>query len=58
VPELTKLPDRYVHRPWESPAAVLKECGLELGKGYPLPIVDHAKARVRAMEAYRATIAG
>ena len=58
VPELTKLPDRYVHRPWEAPAGVLKECGLELGKGYPPPIVDHAKARVRAMEAYRATIAG
>ena len=55
VPELAKLPDRYVHRPWETPATLLRASGLELGKDYPLPIVEHAKARDRAMEAYRAT---
>lgn len=55
VPELARLPDRYIHRPWEAPASTLAECGLELGKDYPVPIVDHAQARARAMEAYRAT---
>ena len=55
VPELAKLPDRYVHRPWEAPATFLRESRLELGKDYPLPMVEHAKARDRAMEAYRAT---
>jgi len=58
VPELANLPDRYVHRPWEAPASVLKDSGLELGKGYPRPIVDHAQARDRAMAAYRATRGG
>ncbi len=55
VPELAKLPDRYIHRPWEAPSSVLLDGGINLGKDYPLPIVDHAKARDRAMAAYRAT---
>jgi deoxyribodipyrimidine photo-lyase len=55
VPELAKLPDRYIHRPWEAPASTLTDCGLELGEDYPLPIVDHAQARDRAMNAYNAT---
>jgi deoxyribodipyrimidine photo-lyase len=55
VPELAKLPDRYIHRPWEAPTSVLHDSGIALGKDYPLPIVDHAKARDRAMSAYRAT---
>jgi len=55
VPELAKLPDRYIHRPWEAPSSVLGDCGLSLGKDYPEPIVDHAKARDRAMEIYRGT---
>jgi len=27
VPELARLPDRWIHRPWEAPAAVLSEAG-------------------------------
>jgi len=54
VPELAKLPGRYMHRPWEAPSSVLQDSGITLGKDYPLPIVDHAKARDRAMAAYRA----
>ncbi|MFD9899532.1 cryptochrome/photolyase family protein [Mesorhizobium sp. NPDC059025] len=55
VPELGKIPDRFVHRPWEAPAAVLRDSGLDLGRDYPQPIVDHAQARERAMATYRAT---
>ncbi|WP_144224227.1 cryptochrome/photolyase family protein [Mesorhizobium amorphae] len=55
VPELAKLPDRFVHRPWEVPASVLRDSGLDLGNDYAHPIVDHAQARERAMAAYRAT---
>ncbi|MEW9806469.1 deoxyribodipyrimidine photo-lyase [Mesorhizobium sp. ZMM04-5] len=54
VPELAELPDRYIHRPWDAPRSVLAGCGIELGRDYPLPVVDHAKARDRAMDAYRA----
>jgi len=58
VPELARLPDRYIHRPFEAPAAVLRDCGLCLGKDYPSPIVDHAMARDRALEMYRGTREG
>ncbi|WP_442582063.1 cryptochrome/photolyase family protein [Mesorhizobium sp. ASY16-5R] len=58
VPELTGLPKRYLHRPWEAPDAVLEESGIKLGETYPRPIVDHGKARDRAMTVYRAMQSG
>ena len=53
VPELSSLPIRYLHQPWEAPEDVLKKAGVVLGKTYPRPIVDHAKARVEALEAFQ-----
>ncbi len=53
-PELEKLPDAYVHKPWEAPAAVLARAGVKLGETYPRPVVDHARARDRALAAFRA----
>lgn len=47
VPELGKMPAKWIHRPWEAPSAVLRDAGVELGRSYPLPIVDHAEARKR-----------
>lgn len=52
LPELRGLPDKWIHRPWEAPADVLKKAGVELGKTYPYPIVDHAEAREKALEAF------
>jgi deoxyribodipyrimidine photo-lyase len=54
VPELAKLPDRYVHRPWEAPEAVLRGAGVLLGRDYPRPIVEHAAGRQRALDAFAA----
>ncbi|MBC9209128.1 deoxyribodipyrimidine photo-lyase [Roseomonas aerophila] len=51
VPELAKLPDRWLHRPWEAPADVLRGAGVTLGRDYPEPIIDHATGRARALEA-------
>lgn len=51
VPELARLPDRWIHRPSEASAAVLSKAGVTLGKTYPRPIVDHASARLRALAA-------
>ncbi len=51
VPELAKLPTRHIHAPWEAPEAVLASSGVTLGETYPEPIVDHAQARVAALEA-------
>ena len=56
LPELARLPDRYVHAPWTAPAAVLKAAGVRLGHDYAAPIVDLAQGRQRALEAYRGTV--
>lgn len=53
IPELKGLPSEWVHKPWEAPARLLAEAGVELGSTYPLPIVDHREARTRALEAIR-----
>jgi deoxyribodipyrimidine photo-lyase len=55
VPELARLPDKYIHHPWDAPAAVLSSAGVHLGRTYPQPMVDHAHARTRALAAFRAT---
>jgi deoxyribodipyrimidine photo-lyase len=51
VPELAGLPDDLIHKPWTAPALVLREAGVTLGKTYPAPVIDHAFARGRALEA-------
>jgi deoxyribodipyrimidine photo-lyase len=51
VPELKKLPNEWIHKPWEAPARVLANAEIELGGSYPRPIVDHPEARVRALKA-------
>lgn len=55
VPELSRLPDRWIHRPWQAPPEVLAASGVELGRSYPRPIVDHEAARRRAIEAAAGT---
>ena len=54
VPELAALPDKWIHRPFEAPAAVLVQAGVILGKSYPAPIVDRAQSRQRALDAFKA----
>ena len=55
VPELGRMPSRWIHKPWEAPAAVLQAAGVKLGATYPLPIVDHAQARAAALGAFAAS---
>ncbi len=52
VPELARLPARWVHKPWQAPAAILREAGVRLGQNYPRPMVDHSVARRRALAAF------
>ena len=52
VPELTALPNKYIHQPWSAPQYVLDEAGITLGETYPEPVVDHAFARKRALDGY------
>ena len=51
VPELARVPDKWIHKPWEAPASLLLEAGVELGKQYPRPVVEHEAARKRALSA-------
>ncbi|MFZ0826032.1 MAG: deoxyribodipyrimidine photo-lyase [Verrucomicrobiia bacterium] len=50
-PELARLPDKWLHRPWEAPVEILDRAGLRLGRDYPEPMVSHASARKVALEA-------
>ncbi|HEX6396521.1 MAG TPA: FAD-binding domain-containing protein, partial [Steroidobacteraceae bacterium] len=52
VPELARLPTRYIHAPLGAPATVLADAGI--GKqDYPAPIVEHSFARQRFIEIAR-----
>ncbi|MEP0942177.1 MAG: deoxyribodipyrimidine photo-lyase [Rhizobiaceae bacterium] len=51
VPELAKLPAKFLAAPWEAPEWELAKAGVRLGETYPKPIVDHQQARSRALDA-------
>ncbi len=53
VPELSRLPDQFIHRPWEAPHLVLQAAGVALGRDYPHPVVDHGQARDMALAAFQ-----
>jgi deoxyribodipyrimidine photo-lyase len=52
VPELAKLPDKFVHRPWEAASEVLRAAGIALDSRYRKPRVDLMATRDRALAAY------
>jgi len=52
IPELARLSDQYVHRPWEAPEPTLEAAGVVLGRTYPRPVVDLARSRQEALDAY------
>lgn len=53
IPELGKLSNKVIHQPWTASPQLLKAGGVELGRTYPQPIVDHNKARNIALEVFR-----
>ena len=53
VPELARVPDRYIHEPWTMPEAEQDAAGCRIGTDYPAPVVDHATRRVEAIERYK-----
>lgn len=53
VPELKRLPNKYLFKPWTAPSHILTACGVSLGKTYPNPIVDINASRKRALELYK-----
>ncbi len=54
LPELSKLPKKYINKPWEADRITLELSNVTLGHNYPHPIVDHKQARELALNAYQA----
>jgi deoxyribodipyrimidine photo-lyase len=53
-PELRRVPDDRLAEPWTMSAEEQEAAGCRIGRDYPEPVVDHALARRRAIERYRA----
>ncbi|MGH1428847.1 MAG: cryptochrome/photolyase family protein [Arenicella sp.] len=53
VPELSKLPNKYIHKPWEAPSEILREADVSINITYPAPMVDHKIARINALDRYK-----
>ncbi len=52
LPELARVPDKFIHAPWTMDARTQQAAGCLIGRDYPAPIVDHATARKRTLERY------
>jgi deoxyribodipyrimidine photo-lyase len=52
LPELSRVPDKYIHVPWSMPSLEQQACCVRIGIDYPAPIVDHAQARQAALTLY------
>ncbi|MFG6446918.1 cryptochrome/photolyase family protein [Roseateles sp. BYS180W] len=52
VPELAALPAPALHAPWLASPLELASAGVQLGRDYPLPLVDHAAARQTTLARY------
>ncbi len=55
VPELANVPKKYIHAPWEMDKTTQKAANCIIGRDYPSPIIDHAFARERTLEAFSVT---
>jgi deoxyribodipyrimidine photo-lyase len=53
LPELNKVPDKYIHEPWLMPPEIQDEASCRIGQEYPPPLIDHAEARQRTLAAYK-----
>ncbi len=51
-PELSNLPSKLIHAPFEATEIELAAAGIKLGETYPRPIVDHKIAREKALAGY------
>jgi len=53
VPELADVPKQFIHEPWLADPATQRRAGAIIGTDYPAPLVNHAEARKRALDAYQ-----
>ena len=53
VPELAALGADEIHAPWQLSPHLQQTRGVRIGRDYPPPIVDHARARVEALAMFK-----
>lgn len=53
MPEIASCSDQELHAPWLMPKMRQQLVGVEIGKHYPAPIVDHAAQRALALALYK-----
>ena len=53
VHELDQVADKFIHAPWQMSSGEQARCGVEIGRDYPAPVVDHALARQRTLARYK-----
>lgn len=54
VPELKRLAAGEIHAPWRQLPDMQRKRGVVIGRDYPPPIVDHARAREDALALFKA----
>jgi deoxyribodipyrimidine photo-lyase len=52
LPVLGKLANKDLHSPWLAKPMMLSAAGVELGKNYPPPVVQHDQARTTTLQRY------
>ncbi len=52
VPELAKVANKYIHAPWQMGQIEQEALVSVIGRDYPAPIVDHARARDETLARY------
>jgi len=52
IPELGRIPAKWIHQPWAAPGQILKEANIRPGKDYPKPIVELSQSRIMALAAW------
>ena len=52
LPQLSKMPDKYLFNPWEAPKELLADAGVKLGENYPHPIVELKSSRENALASF------
>ncbi len=53
VPELERVPSKFIHKPWEMEIKYQEAIKTKIGSDYPSPIVVHEEARNAALKAFQ-----
>jgi deoxyribodipyrimidine photo-lyase len=54
LPELSRVPDSFIHTPWRMPEDIQNQCGCKVGTNYPGQLVEHSRAKLQTLALYRA----